>query len=269
MNFLSKLIIFVILVITGTVLFLSFKMIDLKNEHMLLDNKIEKINKDLKKRLHLMSKSTSEVTKVPEKMHYGIDVSHWNGDIISEIPGNDHISFVICKATQGVSYIDVDFKDNWLKIKETNKIRGAYHFYLYNDDPIKQANHFCNVVNDLDKKDISLILDIEELSLPKEGIDKIKLNNDLLIFLEHVENKINRTPIIYTDFSFANEYLYDDKFAKYSLWLAEYSNAKEPKIPNTWKDKGIKIWQKRENYDINSSKVDYDVFFGEIEKIIL
>lgn len=269
MNFLSKLIIFVVLSIVGVVLFLSFKIIDLNKDHALLEDKIEKIKNDLNDKLSLMPKSTQDEIETPQEEHYGIDVSHWNGDIISEIPSNDHISFVICKATQGITYIDKDFKENWSKIKEINKIRGAYHFYLYNDDPIKQASHFCNVVNDLEKTDISLILDIEELSLPKGNVDKTKLKKDLITFLEHVERNIKRTPIIYTDFSFANEYLHDNIFSKYSLWLAEYSNEKQPKIPNTWKEKGIKIWQKRDDYNINSTKIDYDVFFGEIEKIIM
>ena len=53
-----------------------------------------------------------------------------------------------------------------------NKIRGAYHFYIYSDDPEVQANHFCEVVTDLDENDISLILDIEELEDPKEAPQK-------------------------------------------------------------------------------------------------
>jgi len=206
--------------------------------------------------------TNEEVTEEENKNYFGIDVSHWNGDIVSEIQANSDLSFIICKATQGLKMIDSEFKKNWVSIKQLGKIRGAYHFYIYKDDPIKQANHFCDVVNDLQETDISLILDVEELSLPKGKIDKVKLKNDLIVFLEHIKKKTNRTPIIYTDYSFANQYLDDSKFSKYSLWLAEYTNG-TPKIPNTWKKTGYKILQKSDNYNINSTKEDYDIFYGK------
>ena len=262
MNFLSKLIIVIIILLMASVTLMGIEFYNLKDNQAKLNSEIETIND----RLNFVPNKKTEPITTNET--FGIDVSHWNGDIVTEIPSNDDISFVICKATQGKKIIDADFKSNWTSIKQLNKIRGAYHFYIYGDDPEEQANHFCSVVNDLEETDISLILDIEELSLPKKGVDHVKLKEDVLKFLEIVEDKIKRTPIIYTNYSFANEYLNESTFSKFPLWLAEYSNLKKPKIPNTWKDKGCFIWQKKGNYNINSTKEDYDIFFGKKEDLI-
>lgn len=261
---------------------LSFKIIDLTNSYKMAQSKVEKIDakldfisakKSAKKPIEKpirepIGEPIGEPIEKPkeeqEKEYFGIDVSHWNGDIISEISENSEISFIICKATQGEKIIDYQFKRNWTLTKKRNKIRGAYHFYIYHNDPIKQANHFCNQVNDLQKTDISLILDIEELSLPKNNVNKTKLKTDVIKFLEQVEKRTGRIPILYTDYSFANEYLNDIKFVKYPLWLAEYTK-KTPRIPFAWKKTGLMILQKSNDYSINSTKADYDVFFGKKE----
>lgn len=291
MNFLSKLILFVIMSIIIAISFLSFKIIDLSNSYKMTHGKLEKIGAKLdfisitkptekptekpienstenpieKPTEKLTEEPTKELKEKPieeqKKEYFGIDVSHWNGDIVSEISGNSEISFIICKATQGEKIIDYQFKRNWALIKKRNIIRGAYHFYIYDNDPIRQANHFCDKVNDLQKTDISLILDIEELSLPKINVNKVKLKADVIKFLEQVEKRIGRVPILYTDYSFANEYLNDIKFVKYPLWLAEYTK-KTPRIPIAWKKTGLMILQKSNDYSINSTKVDYDVFYG-------
>ncbi len=256
--------------------FLSFKMIDLTNNYKMTYSKVEKIDAKLdfistmKPIEKSIEDSTEEQKEEPieelQKEYFGVDVSHWNGDIISEISEKSEISFIICKSTQGEKIIDPQFKRNWALTKKRNKIRGTYHFYIYHNDPIKQANHFCDVVNDLQKTDISLILDIEELSLPKNNVNKLKLKADVIKFLEHVENRTARTPILYTDYSFANEYLNDIKFSKYPLWLAEYTK-KEPRLPIAWKKTGLMILQKSNDYSINSTKLDFDVFFGTKEEL--
>ena len=270
MNFLSKLIIVVIISIIIAVTFLSVKIFDLTKDYEITQNKVEKINTALSlisnKTQTEQLKIVDEPSVIEETECFGIDVSHWNGDVVSEILPNSDISFIICKATQGVKLIDSEFKRNWQAIKQKDKIRGAYHFYIYNDDPIVQANHFCDVVNDLEKTDISLILDVEQLSLPKTGVNKTKLKADVIKFLEHVEKRIQRIPILYTDYAFANQHLTDSKFSKYPLWLAEYTNAK-PKIPTAWKKTGYMILQRSDNYNINSTKEDFDVFQGKKEAL--
>ena len=61
---------------------------------------------------------------------YGIDVSDFQGDEVDFLDKQkDSLSFVICKATEGITYTDPEFQNNWKTIPEKGFIRGAYHFY--------------------------------------------------------------------------------------------------------------------------------------------
>ncbi len=203
------------------------------------------------------------VATTANSTYYGIDISKWNGNIVKEIHKLNHITFIVCKATEGLDYVDPMFKDNWSLIEERNYIRGAYHFYRSNDDPVRQAAFFCKTVGKLRKTDMPLVLDIEELSIPpKSKIDIQELQNDLLTFLKHVEHCSGKRPMVYTDYSFATHYLSNQAFAEYPLWLAEYTDKSNPSVPAVWKK--FKIWQKTNRYTIDSDTVDLDVYTGNI-----
>ncbi len=210
----------------------------------------------------------SSTAQSSNQKHYGIDVSKWNGDIVAEIDQLDNLTFVICKATQGIEYVDPRFKDNWKMIASKHLIRGAYHFYDANEDAIDQAQHFAETIGNPGKKTIAPILDIEPASFPNGiTVDAMDLQVDLLLFLKHVERLTKRKPIVYTDPSFANEYLRNKKFASYPLWIADYTRSDNPTIPETWKKHGFKFWQKSDSHKLGSKQVDFDVFNGHLEDI--
>lgn len=209
--------------------------------------------------------STNEATI--DTIHYGIDISHFQGDILNLLSATDSIKFVICKATEGVTYIDPNFKMNWKSIKEKGLIRGAYHFYHDNDDPVKQARFFVEQLIGLDSSDITPVLDIEEGGL-SEGVSIEKMQKDILVFLETVENLTGRKPILYTDYNFAMVNLSDPKLQNYDLWLAEYSKLPSPKIPTLWKNKGFKIWQKTARYVVDGDTSDFDIYYGPITDLV-
>lgn len=196
------------------------------------------------------------------KKYYGIDVSKWNGKEVSEIVPSDSLTFVICKATQGLTSVDPDFNTNLAAIKRQGLISGAYHFYQVGDDPKAQATHFWNTIGANGGLDIAPIVDIEQGSLPKRTVNTKTLQKDLLVFLNALEKSCGKVPMIYTGAAFGQQYLNNPVFAKYPLWLAEYSHSSKPKIPNTWAKIGYKIWQRSDSYKINSTTTDFDVYFG-------
>jgi len=115
------------------------------------------------------SSTTLDIVKsTSNNTHYGIDISHWQGNLISAMSNKDKLSFIICKATGGDHYIDPDFRTNWRDIKAKGFIRGAYHFYLCVDNPKTQAEHFCATISDIGPNDIAPVLDIEQGSMSKE-----------------------------------------------------------------------------------------------------
>lgn len=191
----------------------------------------------------------------------GIDISHYQGNLMDEIKGHDHLDFIICKATQGIAYIDEDFEENWRIIREKGFIRGAYHFFVVSEDPEDQAHHFYDTIPDLDIGDMAPIVDVEELSLSQDTSPR-SLQDLLKEFLMVTEDKFGRKPMIYSNYSFAQEYLKDDWLADYPLWIADYNGKSSPAIPNTWENTGYKIWQKNSSYHIDSMDTDFDVFIG-------
>lgn len=206
-------------------------------------------------------------TNSEELVHHGIDISHYQGDILKELKPTDSIRFLICKATQGMSYVDPFFRTNWHEIQAMGVIRGAYHFFVCDDDPLAQATHFVNSIEGLQSTDLAPVLDVEQGSMsPKTDVKKIEDN--VLVFLKEVERRTNRKPILYTGYAFGQQYLKNPVFADYELWLAEYSKADEPKIPTTWQKKGYKIWQRSESYTLEHEKTDLDVFYGKLEDLV-
>jgi GH25 family lysozyme M1 (1,4-beta-N-acetylmuramidase) len=194
----------------------------------------------------------------------GIDISHYNGDEATEIDQADSLTFIICKATQGINRVDPKFKKNWNTIKTKKMILGAYHFYLTDKDPLLQADHYLNTLRKLGETDMVPIVDIEQQSLPNKKPHKVsEIQKDFLLFLNHVKCISGRTPMIYTGPAFADQYLRDTVFSKHALWIAEYTTGTKPNIPVAWKKKGQKIWQKSKNYMIDSQVTDYDIFYGK------
>ena len=205
---------------------------------------------------------------------YGIDISKYQGNLLEELHSLDSLHFVICKATEGNTLTDNTFSANWEWLKKNRLIRGAYHFYIYGDDPLLQARHFLKTTGAYSDAEIPLILDIEETGLssrkkPLQPISKDTLQQHLIAWLEYLHAQTGRMPIIYTDYSFANTWLHNEAFGKYPLWLAEYSSKTKPKLPWAWKDKQARFWQKSSNYTIRSKKTDYDVFIGSIRDLLI
>jgi len=198
----------------------------------------------------------------------GVDVSHFQGDVPWD-KLDTSILFAICKATEGHTLLDAKFKENWSTIKNSKRIRGAYHFYLTSDPPATQATFFWDTVGQLEDSDLPLILDIEEGSLRGE-VTIYQLQKDLLTFLTNLERVSGKRPIIYSNTFFANKYLDNQELAAYPLWVAEYSSSRTtPELPSAWKNKGWVFWQKSDTYNLQNANedVDFDLFNGTKEHL--
>lgn len=190
----------------------------------------------------------------------GIDISKSQGNLIDSIDTNNtDLAFVICKASGGITIQDPDFAHNWETIPQKGFIRGTYHFYYTNDAPQSQADNFFNVVGSEYPADaLPPVVDFENASI--KTTDHAQIITDLLDFIALLEQKYNRTPIIYTNQSTGNSYLNDPRLAKYPLWVASYASS--PKLPSTWSD--WTLWQYSESGDINGTAVDEDYFNGDL-----
>lgn len=143
------------------------------------------------------------------------------------------VSSIYLKATEGLSFRDNRFPENWENAGATRIRRGAYHFFRTSADPLRQARHFIETVGPLRHEDLPPVLDIETLH---RGCTKEELNRNALLWLEAVEKHYGRRPVVYTSDSFARDILSKDITEHYPLWIARYGGKK----PDT---AGYSMWQ--------------------------
>jgi lysozyme len=197
----------------------------------------------------------------------GIDISKYQKEIDwDNLP--ESVRFIFCRATEGRTLVDSEFSENWPNIEASERIRGAYHFYRSDDNPLVQAQFFWKTVGTIKEDDLPLVLDIEAESLAGT-VNRTKLTEDLLAFLQEIEQLSGKKPMVYSNTYFANRYLTDQRFSDYPLWMAEYTSRSDPNVPNMWKDRGWQFWQRSDSYDLESANgdVDFDVFRGDEEAL--
>ncbi len=204
----------------------------------------------------------------------GIDVSYWNAGIDWPKVRATGQRFVVAKATEGISYKDPTFDDNWVGAKSAGLLRGAYHFFRCNVDAKKQADYFIDYVRTVkDDGEFPPVLDLEI----NDGVAKEKIVPAVKIWLERVEAAFGKKPIIYSGQYFLQDYLIQPgggppAWAKdYPLWLAQYPNqyvdGMKPFLPRGWF--AWTIWQHSDKGVVNgiNASVDMNVFNGTLGEL--
>ena len=178
----------------------------------------------------------------PGTWRYGIDISHNNsGPIVwdslyvmtdkkrrtvrNPFEANDikPVSFVVIKATEGASFKDPDFKDNWRQAGLSGIKRGAYHFFRSSKDGEIQARNFISTVGDMRLGDLPPVLDIETIHI---GCSKQLLNERALQWLSTVEKHYGKKPVVYASSSFIKDNLSKEISGNYPIWVAHYGKAR-------------------------------------------
>ncbi len=197
---------------------------------------------------------------------HGIDVSHHQDTINWDEVKNFGVTFVFVKATEGIDYLDTMFTHNWQAVEKENMIRGAYHFYESDDDPVQQAKWFVNNVKSFEGE-LPPVIDVERAGHEEVTVEEYQ--KTLLVLLDEVEKLTGRQPLIYSSPNFANKYLGDNKFAKYKLWIAEYG-VDEPRIPPVWQSEGWHFWQDSFQAEVPGvpHKVDRNRYAGRFADLV-
>ncbi len=169
---------------------------------------------------------------------HGIDISHYQGDIDWSLLRTSTIAtcpvrFVMIKATEGSSTVDERFHDNFTNALEHGFLRGAYHFYTTKSSPTVQAQFFLETVP-LERGDLAPVLDVEK-KLSHQSTEDFQ--QDILTWLNIVEQHYHCKPIIYTNYKFKEQYLSADIFDDYPYWIAHYY-VDQVEYPGEWK-----FWQ--------------------------
>jgi len=187
----------------------------------------------------------------------GVDASHWQGEIDWAVLSK-RVAFAFVKATQGLTHVDPQFVKNWHGSRE-RVIRGAYHFWEPDADPIQQALHFVRVLTvhgDGDTGELPPVLDLERGPTTWDRVQA---------FMETVEDKLGRTPILYTSPGFARSLGLPPGRDLWPLWVAHY-DVPRPSLPPGWT--AWVFWQytvaeiQPEEWGVQSRRLDMNYFQG-------
>ena len=170
-------------------------------------------------------------------LHHGIDISYHSGTVDWPTVKAQGFRFAFLKATEGDDLKDSTFASHWRQVKQAGLLRGAYHFYVTEDDPDTQAAFFMRNVT-LEPGDLAPVVDIELIGhhTPKDS-----LAQRFQRFLSVIESHYGVKPIIYTTAKFWDEH-FPGQFGDYPLWVAEY-DVDVPRIPNGWDAWHLWQWQ--------------------------
>lgn len=209
----------------------------------------------------LLTGCRGDTVRLSQFAVHGIDVSHYQRFIDWEKIATEGIDFVFIKATEGTDYRDSIFHNNWREVKRVGLRRGAYHFFRPSVSAHLQALNFVSYVP-LESGDLPPVLGVEVL----DGIPSDRLVDSIRIWLDLVEDKLNRQPILYTNFKFYQTYL-SEHFGEVPLWIARYYQ-EEPYLTD---NRDWHFWQygNRGRLPGIEGYVDFNVFKGSSEDLKL
>lgn len=187
--------------------------------------------------------------EIEDRAHIvGIDVSHHNGlKSISTLP--DSIKFVYIKASQGKTFHDPAFNQNYnlFSQKAPHKVAiGAYHFFEQEISADEQFKNLNSAIGDK-KFDLPVVVDFEFVHYSsKEELKAIQ--NTLLSLLKQIEAKYHKEPLIYCNPKGYRLFIGNDKaLSEYRIWLD--GKLYNDMVPNT-------IIKQKKIIDLCNSKVD-------------
>lgn len=181
----------------------------------------------------------------------GIDISHHSGKVNWKVVKKQGYEFAYVKCSEGVDDPDPLFEEHWENLRAAGMPRGAYHFYVTEDDPVEQAKFFASRLKD-DPGTLPPAVDVELLG---HNTDKDTMTQVLMVFLETFEKEVGIKPVIYTSSNFWDAH-YSPEFSDYALWMAEYG-VRIPKVPFGWKN--WLIWQRKQSQAVKGVEKSADI----------
>lgn len=186
----------------------------------------------------------------------GIDISNWQRGLNIASTGAE---FVICKATQGTTFVDPSCDIHYQAAKRLGLKLGVYH-YASGGDPIAEADFFVRNIQGYIGEAI-LVLDWERNQNSRYG----EHASWCLKFLNRVKELTGVKPLIYMSASVIKAADWSSVVAgDYGLWVAGYPDSRDSwDIPKfLWNVSPwlfYAIWQ----YTSSGGRLDRDVFMGD------
>ncbi|WP_322755590.1 GH25 family lysozyme [Frankia sp. Cas3] len=209
---------------------------------------------------------TRSALAIPAGWPRGVDISSWQHPGSTEIGWNAvrsaGIDFVVIKATEGNSYTNPYFATDRDHARQAGLAVGVYHYarpMLPITTAIDQADRFLAITGPTRSAgQLAPVLDLEA----RGGLSADQLAAWAQAFLEEIETKTGRAPILYTYRSFWTDVMKNTTlFSRYPLWFAIYNAASSPgPLPGGWQK--WSIWQYTSSASVPgiAGNIDMNVF---------
>lgn len=191
----------------------------------------------------------------------GVDVSSYQGEIDWDTLAQGNISFAYIKATEGSSFVDSRFADNWAAASQTGLQIGAYHFFSYDSSGKTQAEHMIRTVPKQEGMlppaiDVEFYGDKEQNPPPREEVSA-ELGEMIRLLEEHY----GVTPVLYATEKSYRLYLAGD-YPDCPIWIRDIWERPELPDQRQWT-----LWQyssreQMEGYHGKERYIDRNVFYG-------
>lgn len=195
----------------------------------------------------------------------GIDVSGWQENVDWSHWWDEGKRFAYVKATEGTSYENPYFAQQYNGSYDVGMIRGSYHFALPNSSSgAEQANFFVDNGGGWsdDGKTLPGVIDMEynPYGATCYGLSQSQMASWIKDFHDTYQSRTGRWPVIYTSTSWWNECVgtAGDFSSTSPLWVARYADS-VGELPHDW---GFHtIWQ------YTSSPIDQNSFNGSYDRL--
>ena len=194
----------------------------------------------------------------------GVDSSSWQhpfgAPVDWQAAAASGQSYAFIKATEGTGPANRYYESDVADARAAGMLIGSYHKARPALEPAQQAHAFADRLQSVGGPQLPPVLDLEV----DEGLDAGELADWTQVFLDTLQERTGRTPILYTYRYFWIDWMDNTtRFAEYPLWLAEYG-VSEPTLPMIGGWSEWLFWQRSETGEVPgfTDDVDLNVFAG-------
>jgi lysozyme len=150
----------------------------------------------------------------------GVDVSHHQGEIDWQQLKIENAKFAYIKASEGATFKDPKFVENWNGALKAGVVPGAYHYYTLCKPGAEQANNFVGALNSVKGAGLPPAVDLEYGGNCRTRPSAKEFTTQLNAFLRKLSAETGCSPVLYVTQDFYYSYM-AGRFQGSRFWVRD------------------------------------------------